>query len=64
MIPASPCSSRHTIPCLQAGWILPCSAKPKSDCVVEYSYGWGIQVIEGWNSRDKVDAKLSVPGMQ
>lgn len=25
------------------------------------SYGWGIQVIEGWNSRDKVDANLTVP---
>lgn len=46
---------------MAAGWILPCSSKPKSDLVVEYSYGWGIQVIEGWNSRDKVDANLTVP---
>ena len=45
---------------LQAGWILPCSTKPQSDVVVEYSQGWGIQVIEGWNSRAKVGADLTV----
>ena len=38
--PALP-SDRH-LP--QAGWILPCSTKPKSDLVIEYCNGWGIQV--------------------
>lgn len=33
---------------IAAGYILPCSAKPLSDCVVETSNDWGVHVIEGW----------------
>lgn len=33
---------------IEAGYILPCSAKPLSDCVVEINNDWGVHVIEGW----------------
>ena len=40
-----PCS---LAPQLQAGFILPCSAKPTSDCVVEANSDWGVHTIEKW----------------
>ena len=33
---------------MQAGYILPCSAKPTSDCVVEANSDWGVHTIEKW----------------
>lgn len=34
---------------IAAGWILACSAKPLSDCVVEANSDWGVHTIEGDN---------------
>ncbi|KAL4439813.1 hypothetical protein ABPG75_002814 [Micractinium tetrahymenae] len=33
---------------IAAGYILPCSAKPLSDCVVEINSDWGVHIIESW----------------
>lgn len=34
---------------IAAGYILPCSAKPTSDCVVEANSDWGVHTIEKWS---------------
>ena len=35
---------------MEAGYILACSAKPKSDLKVEYSYDWGVSILEDWKA--------------
>lgn len=34
---------------MDAGFILPCSAKPLSDLEVQYSYDWGVAHLEQWS---------------
>lgn len=38
---------------MDAGYILCCSAKPKTDITVEYSYDWGVSILEGWKSTSR-----------
>jgi ferredoxin len=33
---------------MAAGFILPCSAMPKSDLKIEYSNDWGVSILEEW----------------
>jgi ferredoxin len=33
---------------MAAGFILPCSAMPKSDLKIQYSNDWGVSVLEQW----------------
>ena len=46
--PLTPPTRTHPPAPLQAGYILPCSAKPLTDLVVEYSDDWGVSVLEEW----------------
>eukprot|EP00887_Chlorella_sp_A99_P000491 scaffold17.g491.t1 len=41
---------------MAAGYILPCSAIPLTDIELEYSYEWGVKILEQWNSRERVGA--------
>ncbi len=33
---------------MKAGYILPCSAMPRSDLRIEYSYDWGVSILDQW----------------
>ena len=35
---------------LQAGYILACSSRPKTDCTVEWKQDWGVSVLEEWQA--------------